>query len=284
MSERAVTFGPEGGLVGVLSEPSAPRAGAPTALLFNTGIHHHVGPYRFNVDAARALEARGVPCLRFDLSGMGDSETRAGTAAGLDAAMDDVRDAMTFLEGRGHRAFVLVGFCSGVDVAHPLALVDRRVVGLATLEGYAYKTLGHRLRRPLRYLELGRWERVLRVRAARLGIGAPLVDVAGLEGGRGPSVFARKYPTRGEFARDVLALSARGVRSLFVYFGGDTDVSHRVQLHETLRRPWLPPNVEVEFYKDADHIMYRPGDRRRAAERLAAFCAGPFEAARALPP
>jgi alpha-beta hydrolase superfamily lysophospholipase len=275
--ERAVTFGANGSLVGVITEadPSVAKAGAPTVLLFNTGIHHHVGPYRFNVDAARALAARGVASLRFDLSGMGDSGPRAGGKAGLDAALDDVRDAMSFLEKKqATTRFVLVGFCSGVDVAHPLALADARVVGLVTLEGYAYRTLGNRLRKPLRLLDRARWERFVRTRAARWGLGRSAEIAQPVEAG--PSVFAREYPTRSEFAKEVLTLSTRGVRTLFVYFGGDTDVSHRGQLREMLRRLWLPRGVEVEFYRDADHIMFRTQDRARVASRIAEFCAMAF--------
>ena len=80
MSERVVTFGGQGELVGVLSQPDVVRPSAPWVLLWNTGLHPRVGPCRLNVQLARRLAALGIPSLRFDLSGLGDSAARAANA------------------------------------------------------------------------------------------------------------------------------------------------------------------------------------------------------------
>ncbi|KAB8057318.1 hydrolase 1, exosortase A system-associated, partial [Janthinobacterium violaceinigrum] len=58
-------------LVGILSLPAAP--GPRGVLIVTGGPQYRVGSHRQFVLLARALAAQGVPVLRFDLRGMGDS-------------------------------------------------------------------------------------------------------------------------------------------------------------------------------------------------------------------
>ena len=78
MRERALTFGPDGGLVGILTEPDpdVARANAPAHVILNSGILHRVGASRLYVQTARSLAEDGITSLRFDFSGIGDSEVR----------------------------------------------------------------------------------------------------------------------------------------------------------------------------------------------------------------
>ena len=45
-------------------------------VIFNAGAVHRVGPNRMTVTLARRLAAMGLPSLRFDLEGLGDSVLR----------------------------------------------------------------------------------------------------------------------------------------------------------------------------------------------------------------
>ncbi|MDZ7781370.1 MAG: hypothetical protein U5R14_15765 [Gemmatimonadota bacterium] len=56
-----MTFGPEGILVGVLTEPDPDKAipNAPGHLILNSGILHRVGASRIYVQIARALADQG---------------------------------------------------------------------------------------------------------------------------------------------------------------------------------------------------------------------------------
>lgn len=88
---KAFTFGSHGGLVGVVCEPDAgPRPDVPAVLLFNVGLNHRVGPGRLNVDLARRLAHSGYATLRFDLSGLGDSEPRDDPRSEGDRAVVDL--------------------------------------------------------------------------------------------------------------------------------------------------------------------------------------------------
>ena len=162
MIERAIAFGPDAGLVGVLTEPDPVHAipNAPGFLMWNVGIQHRVGPYRVQVDIARDLARRGFASFRFDLAGMGDSEIRLDSRTDGERAVSDVRDAMLLLQKRRNvSTFVPIGFCSSVDAVHRLAVDDKSVVGACFIEGYAYHTRGFWLRYPLRLLSRERWKR-----------------------------------------------------------------------------------------------------------------------------
>jgi len=63
---------------------------------------------------------------------------------------------------RGARQFILIGFCSSVDAAHIVSVEDERVVGIAYLEGYAFRTRGFWLRYLLRLVDPPRIKRFLK--------------------------------------------------------------------------------------------------------------------------
>ena len=74
MIERPLYFGERSNLLGVLTAPAAPHPGSPAVILLNAGLLHRVGPNRLHVDVARRLAEAGFTSLRFDMSGVGDSE------------------------------------------------------------------------------------------------------------------------------------------------------------------------------------------------------------------
>lgn len=285
MIERAVAFGPEAGLVGILAEPSPDQAlsNAPALLMWNVGIQHRVGPYRIQVDIARDLARRGLASLRFDVSGMGDSEVRKDNLLDRERAVTDAREAMALLERRrGVRTFVPIGFCSSVDSVHALALEDERVVGVCFLEGYAYPTRGFWLRYPRRLLSKERWKRYLtHVASSRLAILSRreiAVDPLKEERAAMGSVFARQYPTREQFGAEVRRIESRGARMLFVYVGGDTDFNHRGQFKEMVGTRRIGRGTEVEYYDGADHTFFRVADRARVIARIGEWAVRSFGA------
>lgn len=139
--EEACRFPCEGHvLIGVLCTPTqAPPTAGPGALTTpGTGVvivvggpQTRIGAHRRFVGLARALAGGGVPVLRFDLRGMGDSE---GDPPGFEASGPDITAAMHALQARcpGVHRIVLWGLCDGASAA-VLAwgqLRDQRVAGL----------------------------------------------------------------------------------------------------------------------------------------------------------
>lgn len=130
-AEEAVVFGR--GLVGVVTRPAAGRGDAGVILL-NAGVVHRVGPNRLYVTLARRLADRGFTVLRFDHSGIGDSDARDDHLDASQAFVTEAVDAMNWLAAeRQCRTFVLVSLCSGTLTAFRAAQADSRVTSLILL-------------------------------------------------------------------------------------------------------------------------------------------------------
>jgi dienelactone hydrolase len=270
--ERVLTFGRDNSLVGILSEPSGERVSdAPAVITWNVGLNHRAGPYRIYVDLARRLADKGFTTLRFDASGHGDSDFgREEESSDSRRAMTDVQTAMRALrEQRGFRRFVLVGFCSSVDAAHALGAEDESVSGVVYLEGYGFRTPGYYLRYPLRLVNKNRWERRLRIWFPQLFGGAS--EGAGRLSAEREEIYVRDYPEPTSFAKDIAKMTARGVRLLFIYAGGDTTYIYRDQLRDILGNASSKIPLELDFNDRADHTFFVAADRERAVNRVVSF-------------
>ena len=146
--EQAVCFPCEGEhLVGVVTVPHEP--GPRGVLVVVGGRQYRAGSHRQFTLLARALALRGIPVMRFDLRGMGDS---GGAPRAFDETAADLRGAMdAFLRAAPTlREVVLWGLCDGATGAALYAAHDQRVRGLVLLnpwvrteDGAARATLKH---------------------------------------------------------------------------------------------------------------------------------------------
>jgi len=154
--ETCVVFGPERNLVGTLTMPSE-LSGQPAFVFFNAGFTGRIGPSRLYVRLARALAEIGIPSLRFDLSGLGDSD-RATDSPDEDPHLADIRRGVTeVLRLTGSQRAVLAGLCSATDQCLKVAAIDERIAGCVLLDAFAYRTpkarrvhLWNRVRKTLR--------------------------------------------------------------------------------------------------------------------------------------
>jgi dienelactone hydrolase len=133
--EEAHVIPGEPPLFGILHRPVVPGP-LPAIVLVNAGCVSRMGPHRQYVPLARQWAGLGFPVLRLDLSGIGDSPAAAGAEENLTyppGARADLQRALGWLEGRtGVGRFVLVGLCSGADLAFAAA-EDPRVAGVVML-------------------------------------------------------------------------------------------------------------------------------------------------------
>ena len=126
-------------LLGILhpsSEPS-PRG----VLIVVGGPQYRVGSHRQFVLLARALAASGIPVLRFDYRGMGDSE---GAPRTFEAVGDDLRAAIDAFQQElpRLREVVIWGLCDAASAALFYAHTDARVCGLVLLNPWVRTEAG----------------------------------------------------------------------------------------------------------------------------------------------
>lgn len=274
MTEQVVRFGPGGILVGVLTLPDATHGDAPArsvaVLLSNTGTNSRVGPFRVNVELARRFAKAGFVTLRFDRSGLGDSDRRDVSGSDHDHALLDTQDAMALLAERCNvERFAIVALCSGVDVAHATTLVDPRVVGASFIDGYAYPTSGFARRHQLRVFDLQRVRRHLRRHRHRARHGEFFADPP-VEASR---IFTRSIPTVEQFRDDIRQMIAQGTRLLFVFTGGmGVHINAPQQVEEMLGRDISrDEQVAVAWMPDADHLFSRASARQMLEQSLSAW-------------
>ena len=139
--ERASAFRCHGiDLVGIASVPEqASRRGV---LIAVGGPQYRVGSHRQFVLLARSLAAQGIPAMRFDYRGMGDS---AGEARAFDAVGDDLRAAIDhfFATVPGMTEVVIWGLCDAASAAMMYGAGDARVCGLVLLNPWVRTSEGH---------------------------------------------------------------------------------------------------------------------------------------------
>lgn len=265
MREQPLRFGDGGRLAGILTRPAdRSRAALPGVVFLTAGLLHRPGPYRLYVDLARTLGAMGFPALRFDLAGIGESRRRDAAADAESAAIDDVRRALdTLATETGADRFVLVGLCSGAELAHRTAVTDERVTGIVALDGFVPRTRSYYLHHYLpRILSLRKWLSFIRsglrrrfaTLRARAGAAAP--DDIGRAFWSSPPVDREQLAT--EFRR----LSRRGVRQLQVFSGGAGDCSYARQFHDAFGDVDFGDTLTVRFLPESDHMYVLSCDRR----------------------
>ena len=143
MTEKVVLFGKAKSLVGILTEPTSGTSSNnfPAIIILNAGLLHRIGPNRLHVAIARKMAAAGFFVLRFDFSGIGDSSVRGDNLPFKKSSICETQEAMYYLNSsRGIGKFILVGVCSGANVAFKTACGDQRVVGVVGINGSYFDT------------------------------------------------------------------------------------------------------------------------------------------------
>lgn len=273
-TEAAVTFGMGSRLAGVFTTPDRPALHVVPVVFCNSGMNHHIGWGRSTVRYARALAEQGVPSLRFDAIGIGDSAEAeiAGEDLPLynDSFDQSLVQAIDWLEACGHPAVTVVGFCSGAYGAFHVARRDRRIVKAAIVNLQCFRWT------PAIGYELNHWTAMQRMQAG--ADRSRVEDPAGAEVAGSRLVRARmrakwialrvaKRIARSRawtriFHRnnDVIswfeAMSARGAEIRMIYSRGDTGFleleRHTGDGAEGIARL---PGVSIEFIDATDHNL-----------------------------
>jgi pimeloyl-ACP methyl ester carboxylesterase len=140
MIETPHLFGESTSMFGVLGRTAIEGSSEVAAIVLNSGLLHRIGPYRLYVLLARRLVGVGVPVMRIDQSGKGDSARRTGLSF-EESLRKDLEETVEFLKQEiGARRFIIIGLCSGADDGLYLASLYPEVVGAILLEPVALRT------------------------------------------------------------------------------------------------------------------------------------------------
>lgn len=260
VAESVLRFGDADQLVGILSQPEQPLAGAPVVVILNAGVLHRVGPHRLHVVLARRLAAAGVTCLRLDLGGIGDSINSSDATTFRESAVNDTRLVLGALAERlNAKRFVIFGVCAGADNAIATALVDDRIVGIAVVDPHTYPSKRGRLRALYTKLsarspgESVRWIAKVAERRARAAIDRLRALRDRAEAPDEPEE-GRTAPPLAQFRSELATLVSRGVKILAIYSGiHGASYNHPNQLFELF--PELRGKVETAYFENANHTF-----------------------------
>lgn len=139
--ERFQTIGQPGAALSAILHMPETVKGNQAVLIVVGGPQYRVGSHRMFVLLARAIAKAGIPVLRFDFRGMGDSD---GEFPGFDAVSDDIRTACDALasEVTVDTRITIIGLCDGASAAAIYADTDSRVDRLVLLNPWVHTEAG----------------------------------------------------------------------------------------------------------------------------------------------
>jgi pimeloyl-ACP methyl ester carboxylesterase len=267
--ERAVSFGLNECLVGIVTEPGRQVENLPSVVAINGGVLPRSGRGRIYVTLSRRLAALGYRVLRFDMSGIGDSLSRGDGLPPTEAAIQDIDDALNWFVGDAGRV-VLMGLCDGATLAAHRASLDPRVVGAALIDPLIPRTQRYRLlhlwRRivtPTTWQEIVRgthpvW-RTMRTKTMTL-IGQELF----------PTSLDPNEPAISEQLRRIYqGLVDNGVEVYAVFTGGmQHRHCYREQLLDAFPTVKFTDKLKLEYFEANDHHFEWPPHRTWLLESL----------------
>jgi pimeloyl-ACP methyl ester carboxylesterase len=245
------------------------------AVLLNAGAIRRIGPNRMWVELARRWAARGVPSLRLDLEGLGDSDgddARFSDVAELyiPQLVDQVQTAIDVVEAQGvAQRFVLVGLCSGAYWSFHGALRDERVAAAfmlnpRTLFWDASQETVRYLRRGL--FQTASWRMVLRGEVARSREGGVIREA--------PRSLLRRALSRVQGLGDgdqtdlVFDLLRDSGKQLLFAFSENEPLHQELERQGRLPRNERWPNMKLELIPGRDRTLRPHYSQERAHEAL----------------
>jgi len=263
-------------LQGILHRPAvAIEPATRGVLLVVGGPQYRVGSHRQFLLLARQLASTGIPVLRFDYRGMGDSPA---DLRGFQHIDEDIDAALSAFQQQQPQLteFVLWGLCDGATAGLKFAARDTRVSGLVLLNPWVHSESGA----ARAYLQHYYWRRLCSpifwrsLANGRVKVVAALVSLWRLFG----KVRSRSIPPQSKNPVEETDLVTQWVENLQAFEGhvlllvSGRDLTARefdlaLQEHPNLRRLLLRPAVTRIDMSEADHTFSRREWRDEVAER-----------------
>lgn len=255
--EKACQFGFGGHLQGVLTLPPTRNEDLPAILLLSAGLLHKIGPNRLHPILARKMSEMGVSTLRFDMQGIGDSDSPSARGTLQDQTRESIRAAMDLVtEETGIKEFVLGGLCSGAEDGFATAVDDDRVVGLILLDPHGYPTTMYQIHRFF-----------YRIRRKPLKmLGWYLKRDETKESGSSEAVQRFGYidiPEQQYVIDSLKKMVKRKVKMLYIYSGSWEYFNHRKQFFTMFKDVDFENHASIYHFKNQDHTATLRSDQDR---------------------
>jgi uncharacterized protein len=280
-----VTFANRAGLrlFGILETPLHAVTRDLAVILLSPGVKMRVGPECLYRAMAKRFVACGLPVLRFDFHGLGDSEGELREEQLRDVYnqvqvgrfVDDVYDTMDWMQRtQGTKRFILSGLCGGA-ITGLFAGRDPRVIGLLSLgiptvltggaaDASRYMTRGEigrvRGRYLRRLLSPQAWMRFLTFKADNRLIRRLIVETFYK---KAPAPVAATPQAEADDTNPLLAPAFFHMldtkRPMLLVFGGNDRLQFEFEEKFTARHrerlAQSPPLYDVHVVKDANHVL-----------------------------
>ena len=280
--EEVVTFaGSQGRLWGVLSRPHAGVVESSIAVLVVVGgPQYRVGSHRQFVLLARRLASDGFAALRFDYSGMGDSE---GEKPDFLACGPDLQAALAALAQAcpGATRFAVWGLCDAASAALMFATSDARVCAIIAANPWVRSATSLAAARVKHYY-LARiaegefWARLVRGRLDwRASLGSLVDNLRGTRSHRRDT--ARSGADDSYQTQMAQGLARFRGRTLLIVSGRDITAQEfldHVQVAPTWKDLLIAPRVTRVNLPEADHTFSRAASRQAVEDHTVAWLRG----------
>lgn len=266
-------------LLGALTTPDNAPNPSVGLLLLHGWAGYRAGAHQMFVKLARESARRGVPCLRFDFRGRGDSEGDMSTTT-LSTMIEDALEAARILCAEtGVTRLALVGDCSGSEVAigacrdipacdcmvlwsAPIVAGDRQAAQQAKQRNIIRQYLGKLLRRET-------WAKLV---GGKLQVG--MIRRALVGGGKGKGEEGSASDRDIDWFKCFTRFSGR---ILFIFGAQDptteASVAHYRELSGDADREF-----ELELVEGANHAFYSVAWERQVIHATLDWLAGPGQA------
>lgn len=227
------------------------------------GPQYRVGSHRQFVITARNLAAAGLPVLRFDYRGMGDSE---GRPRKFNEVGDDIRAAIDCLVAKQPtiKAIALYGLCDAASAVLMYASSDQRVTRIILLNPWVYTVQGE-ARSYLRYYYLQRifqrsfWSKVFHGQfSAAKSLQGAIQSIRDALTDGSPSDDTTSAADSSFILRMRMGLEEFGGSVLLILSGRDL-TARQFEILSEEDRLWKNalsrPNVTTVKFAEADHTM-----------------------------
>jgi len=280
LTERALFFGADNRLFGIITEPRIGEIRRRGVMLLNAGSDSHIGVNRVNVTLAREWASRGYVALRMDLGGLGDSDTRPGQPDDLvfpPAALDDIAAGVELLRTRyAARDVALFGLCSGAyhSLRAAVAGVPVNRILMVNPQNYFWKEgttledlqLAEVVHNPRLYVHRlfsrDAWQRMLggRVNLWRIARIYAYRSLLAMESKMRDVARRMHIRLPNDLGSELAQIYKRGVRIVLIFARGEPGIDLlKLQAGSSVKK--LGGYCRIHIIDGADHIFSQSGPR-----------------------